>query len=51
MEDGATYLVFDAFTDPVYWTTRDAPKVERLIRSGVYRRIYSGAGIVVLLHR
>lgn len=42
------YLVFDAFTDPTYWSTQDAPKVAQLIRRGVYRKIFDGAGIVVL---
>ena len=48
MFDGAPYLVFDAFTDPAYWNSTDKANVERLIRSGAYREIYNGAGIVVL---
>ncbi len=49
MENGQTYLVFDAFTDPAYWSAKDAPKVDRLVRSGAYRRAFAGAGIVVLV--
>ncbi|HEY1867001.1 MAG TPA: DUF2079 domain-containing protein, partial [Candidatus Cybelea sp.] len=42
------YLVFDAFTDPNYWKTIDALKVERLLGSGIYAKVFDGAGIVVL---
>ncbi len=42
------YLVFDAFTDPGYWTAMDAPEVGRLIQSGTYRIVFNNAGIVVL---
>ena len=45
------YLVFDAFTDPVYWRTKDAPKVAQLVRSETYVGVYDGAGIVVLKRR
>ena len=45
------YLVFDAFTDPSYWATRDAPKVALLVKSGVYSEIFDGVGIVVLAKR
>jgi uncharacterized membrane protein len=48
MENLQTYLVFDAFTDPGEWTEHDAAKVAALVQSGTYRRIYAGAGIVVL---
>ncbi|MBV8530359.1 MAG: DUF2079 domain-containing protein, partial [Candidatus Eremiobacteraeota bacterium] len=42
------YLIFDAFTDPAYWRTQDAPKVARLVKTAAYAKIYDGAGIVVL---
>jgi uncharacterized membrane protein len=42
------YLVFDAFTDPTYWKTIDALKVERLVKSDTYEKIFDKAGIVVL---
>ncbi len=42
------YLVFDAFTDPGYWTAMDAPKVKRLVESGAYRSVFNEEGIVVL---
>lgn len=42
------YLVFDAFTDSVYWRTIDVFKVERLIQSGTYERVFDKAGMVVL---
>lgn len=48
MFDGAAYLVFDAFTDPAYWQSIDKANVARFVRSGAYREIYNGAGIVVL---
>lgn len=48
MENLQTYLVFDAFTDPAEWNAHDAAKVAGLVRSGTYRSIYAGAGIVVL---
>lgn len=48
MDNLQTYLVFDAFTDPTEWTAHDAAKVDALVQSGTYRRVYAGAGIVVL---
>jgi len=45
------YLVFDAFTDPTYWATIDAAKVEQLVKSGSYIKVFDGAGIVVLENR
>lgn len=51
MFDGASYLVFDAFTDPAYWRSIDRANVERFIRSRGYSEMYSGAGIVVLAKR
>ncbi len=51
MFDGAPYLVFDAFTDPAYWNSTDRANVARFVRSGGYREIYNGAGIVVLAKR
>jgi hypothetical protein len=51
MFDGASYLVFDAFTDPAYWNSIDKANVRRFIRGGTYREIYNGAGIVVLAKR
>lgn len=45
------YLVFDAFTDPQYWHTMDAPKVARLVASGDYAKVFDGDGIVVLQRR
>jgi uncharacterized membrane protein len=48
MFDGAEYLVFDHFTDPGYWIAADRPAIGRLLGSGMYARIYDGAGIVIL---
>jgi hypothetical protein len=42
------YLVFDAFTDPTYWKTIDALKVEQLVKSGTYAKIFDKTGIVIL---
>ncbi len=42
------YLVFDAFTDPAYWSANDAPKVAQLVKSHLYDKIFDAAGIVVL---
>ncbi|MGA8575698.1 MAG: DUF2079 domain-containing protein [Candidatus Cybelea sp.] len=42
------YLVFDAFTDPQYWSAMDALKVRLLTKSGRYEKIFDAAGIVVL---
>lgn len=44
------YLVFDAFTDPSYWQTIDAPKVRSLVGGG-YAKVFDGDGIVVLKRR
>lgn len=51
MSDGEEYLVFDAFTDPAYWSSIDKAKVGDLVRRGTYQRIFDGAGIVVLAKR
>jgi uncharacterized membrane protein len=45
---GQDYLIYDAFTDPAYWSANDAPKVEQLVTSGAYQKVYDAAGIVVL---
>lgn len=45
------YLVFDAFTDPAYWSANDAPKVSKLVQAGAYRKVFDAAGIVVLVKR
>jgi uncharacterized membrane protein len=42
------YLVFDAFTDPDYWKTIDVFKVDRLVKSGNYEKVFDKAGMVVL---
>lgn len=42
------YLVFDAFTDPAFWSAIDAPKVAKLVKAGAYNKIFDGVGIVVL---
>lgn len=49
MSDPQDYLIFDAFSDPAFWATIDAPKVAQLIKSGAYRKFYDGDGIVVLV--
>jgi uncharacterized membrane protein len=48
MTDGEEYLVFDHFTDPGHWIAADRPTIQRLISTGAYRRVYDGAGIVIL---
>lgn len=48
MSDPQDYLVFDAFNDPEFWANNDARKVEQLVKSGIYRKIYDGSGIVIL---
>jgi uncharacterized membrane protein len=45
------YLVFDAFSDPAFWSANDAPKVAHLTKSGAYRKTFDNAGIVVLTCR
>jgi uncharacterized membrane protein len=45
------YLVFDAFTDPAYWSATDEAKVARLVKNDAYVKVYDGAGIVVLKRR
>lgn len=51
MDDPQDYLVFDAFSSPAFWSANDAPKVAQLVKSGAYRKVYEGAGIVVLIRR
>ncbi|MGB8964007.1 MAG: DUF2079 domain-containing protein [Candidatus Cybelea sp.] len=51
MSDPQDYLVFDAFSDPAFWTANDAPKVAQLIKSGAYRKYSEDAGLVVLTRR
>ncbi|MGA9945577.1 MAG: hypothetical protein WBP75_11120, partial [Candidatus Cybelea sp.] len=45
------YLIFDAFSDPAYWSAVDASKVKHLVKSGAYDRISDVAGIVVLVKK
>jgi uncharacterized membrane protein len=45
------YLVFDAFSDPAYWSTLDTFKVQHLVKSGAYYEISNTAGLVVLMKK
>lgn len=51
MSDGEEYLVFDHFTDPVYWIAADKPTIQRLTAHGTYQRVDDAAGMVILKRR